>query len=320
MADSPIFTKLKSKEAKGICILIMFLHHLFAFPERLDNVFNSNYLVWLGQELAIIVGLYVFISGYGLALKPLRLKDGFEKIVKLWLTFSFVFAIFIPIGYYLGVYDFEVIEFLENLFFYKSSYNHEWWFFSLYVQLIVITILISLIKDAKISFVTLCVLFVVSVIIKKIDFGTTFLGLRIYLPVFILSYITCKYNLFDKVDNLLSKMLVKNLRIVCYIALAIIIGKKLGNICFIGIFFWFLAFSLININDWLSKVFCFLGKHSVNMWLVHTFFCYYYCKELFTSLPNPIIAFCLLLAMSLLTSIIIEYIKNRLKCLKIFFS
>ena len=111
---STLFTKLKSKEAKGICILIMFIHHLFAFPDRLDNVFNTDYLVRLGQEFGIIVGLYVFISGYGLALKPLSLKDGTDRIVKLWLSFCFVFFIFIPIGFCLGVYKFELKEFFEN--------------------------------------------------------------------------------------------------------------------------------------------------------------------------------------------------------------
>lgn len=42
--DLPIFNKIKSQEAKGICILIMLFHHFFAFPERLDNVFDQNIL------------------------------------------------------------------------------------------------------------------------------------------------------------------------------------------------------------------------------------------------------------------------------------
>lgn len=320
MIESSLFTKLKSKEAKGICILIMFIHHLFAFPERLDNVFNTDFLVRLGQEFGIIVGLYVFISGYGLALKPLSLWDGVERIKKLWFSFCLVFFIFIPIGLWLGVYKFEPKEFFENLFFISSSYNHEWWFFALYVQLIVITTILSLIKDQKVAFVVLCVLLLCSVIIKKFDFGTTFLGLRLYLPVFLLSYITCKYNLFEKADGLVCKVVgYRLIRGVVYFMLALVISKKFGDANFLAFFFWFLGFSCFTFN-YLSKVFCYLGKHSVNMWLVHTFYCYYYCKDLFVSRSNPILAFVVLLLLSLMTSIVIEYIKDRLKCLKTYFS
>ena len=321
MSKSTLFTKLKSKEAKGICILIMFIHHLFAFPDRLDNVFNTDYLVRLGQEFGIIVGLYVFISGYGLAIKPLSLKDGTDRIVKLWLSFCFVFFIFIPIGFCLGVYKFELKEFFENLFFISSSYNHEWWFFSLYVQLIVISTLLSLIKDKQQLSVILCILLILSVIIKKFDFGTTLLGLRIYFSVFLLSYITCKYGLFEKADVLLRKIVSPNLirGLICFIS-AIVISKKFGDANFLAFFFWFLGFSYFTVRPFFSKMFCFLGKHSVNMWLVHTFYCYYYCKNIFIFVSNPLLAFMVLLLLSLMTSIAIEYIKDRLRCLKIYFS
>lgn len=111
--------------------------------------------------------------------------------------------------------------------------------FALYVQLIVITTILSLIKDQKVAFVVLCVLLLCSVIIKKFDFGTTFLGLRLYLPVFLLSYITCKYNLFEKADGLVCKFVgYRLIRGVVYFMLALVISKKFGYANFLAFFFW----------------------------------------------------------------------------------
>ena len=71
-----LFTKDKSQVAKGLCIRIMWAHHLFAFPDRIAYVFDDTLLIRIGKECGIIVGLYVFISAYGLSIKPLSYKGG----------------------------------------------------------------------------------------------------------------------------------------------------------------------------------------------------------------------------------------------------
>lgn len=58
-----------------------------------------------------------------------------------------------------------------------------------------------------------------------------------------------------------------------------------------------------------NKVFLFFGKHSMNMWLIHTFFCYYYFqKEMLMISDNAIVAYVLLVVMSLLSSMVIDLI------------
>ena len=72
------------------------------------------------------------------------------------------------------------------------------------------------------------------------------------------------------------------------------------------IYLFVVFFRLIgNVN----KVFLFFGKHSMNMWLIHSFFCYYYFqKEMLMISDNAIVAYVLLVAMSLLSSMVIDLI------------
>ena len=68
-------TKEQSTVAKGIAILVMMAHHLYAFPDRFDFIWGHPYLIQLGQDLGIVVGLFVFLNGIGLTVNR-------EKLIK----------------------------------------------------------------------------------------------------------------------------------------------------------------------------------------------------------------------------------------------
>ena len=67
-------SKDQSTVAKGIAILVMFAHHLYAFPDRFDHIWGHPYLIQLGRDLGIVVGLFVFLSGIGLTATREKLK------------------------------------------------------------------------------------------------------------------------------------------------------------------------------------------------------------------------------------------------------
>lgn len=68
------FTKKESNVIKGIAIILMLMHHLWRFPDRLyysgitDNftIFGQSISLYLGDFGKICVSLFFFISGYGL--------------------------------------------------------------------------------------------------------------------------------------------------------------------------------------------------------------------------------------------------------------
>lgn len=50
-----------------------------------------------------------------------------------------------------------------------------------------------------------------------------------------------------------------------------------------------------------------MGKHSMNMWLVHTFFCFYFFQKLFLSLThNALISLIALVVLSYVSSLMID--------------
>lgn len=58
-----------------------------------------------------------------------------------------------------------------------------------------------------------------------------------------------------------------------------------------------------------NQVFLFFGKHSMNMWLIHSFFCYYYFqKEMLMVSNNAIVDYVLLVVVSLVSSVMVDWI------------
>jgi len=55
----------------------------------------------------------------------------------------------------------------------------------------------------------------------------------------------------------------------------------------------------------------FMGKHSMNMYLVHTFVCSYFFHDFIYGFKYPILIFAVLFAISLLLSIVIEFFKTK---------
>lgn len=58
------------------------------------------------------------------------------------------------------------------------------------------------------------------------------------------------------------------------------------------------------------NVISFIGKHSMNIYMVHTFIYYYFCSNIIYVSRFPLIIFILLLTYSLLLSVLIEFIKK----------
>jgi hypothetical protein len=65
----------------------------------------------------------------------------------------------------------------------------------------------------------------------------------------------------------------------------------------------------------LKRIFGFLGTHSTNMWLIHTFYCYYFLEatKIVYATQSVWIDFLILIAMSLVSSVILEFIFRMIK-------
>ena len=160
------FSRNDTKVVKGIAIVLMLYHHLFAFPARIDSdlsyisafsIDGETISYWIGVFGKLCVALFIFLAGYGTYLSC-RNKDNllsplYKKIKALYSTFWQVFVIFVPVCMALGVP--RVTKNLEDLIWNFSglhiTYNGEWWFFTPFIVLTLAYPLIKLFLDRKSS-------------------------------------------------------------------------------------------------------------------------------------------------------------------------
>lgn len=326
---------------KGIALLLLLCHHLFYIQNgKYDDIkiFNQYNLI---QEFAIAckvcVAIFVFLSGYGLAKKYNNIKldvKGFyvTRFVKLLLNFWFIWLLFVPIGIlFFGrsleqVYQHHIwlkafIDFIGLAYsFGYYGMNPTWWFMSCII--ILYLLFPFLFKYKKMRFVFLlcsigiifCPLFVLNPI-------------KYYLTSFLLGILFAQSQLFDRILSLQNAFAKISMSIFCLIFFLI------RNFLPYPLLFDSLLAILLVITCKLFiksgiafRCLIFLGKHSLNIFLFHTFIYYYYFCNIIYHSRNPLMIYITMLVLCLMISVVIEYLKKMLlfkslsdtlvKCLK----
>ena len=119
-------TRDKSLYIKAFAIILMLVHHLFTFPDRLPeggyiSLFSLQGLTveqFVGGFGKVCVCIFLFLSGYGLYIsyyqKEITINSVIQRIFKFYLQFWVVFIIFIPLGILLDKITFNLKEILLN--------------------------------------------------------------------------------------------------------------------------------------------------------------------------------------------------------------
>lgn len=325
------FTKKHTQMTKGIAIILMLIHHLFAYPDRL----KYQYIGFLkleqniGEFGKICVAMFLFLSGFGVyytLYKSNTIKESFKKSINkiklIYFNYWIVFLLFIPIGFLLFNVKFNLLELLLNFLGIESSYNYEWWFFRTYIILLISSpVFINKISNKNLlAFFEIFFGFVLSKILMIIGNGGYLLeevvNLLIWTPCFYMGVYFAKFDMFDYLKQLFKKIKLDNKIIYLIIGLLIIcfnnhIPGGTGRDALITPIF---IICIINIFDdsKAAGILTHLGKHSNNMWLVHSFFCYYYFQKVLFSTKISVLILLLLIVLSLLTSYVINYISSIL--------
>ena len=351
------FTKAHTQIAKGIAITLMMIHHLFRFPDRIQNgsyisilhLGNLRLEYLLGDFGNICIAMYLFLSGYGLYISSVKkdnftLKDSMEKLIKFMINYWVVFIVFVPIGLIWfsdsARYHFNINRFMANAFTLSSSYNSEWWFVRLYIELLLLFPLIKRILKRGIvastalvfSFYILAIIMeLIPAMIPKLGFlKKNFLygdirNILFWQMTFCMGCITAKFSLFSHINNWISYKSLDKKSFYSIIILAIMavrigcsygfeyVGK--GNPTYVDFvlapIFILMTANLVYRNK-SKKIFSALGAHSTNMWLTHTFFCYYYFQGLVFMPRLSIFIVMWLATLSLGSSIFINFVIRAL--------
>lgn len=319
-------SKEDTKMMKGIALWLMFAHHLFPFQDRIapGNEFlplirfgDTNLAYIIGHAGKLCVAIYLFLSGYGLYITVMKngrftITNVFKRLKKLYINYWVILFIFVPIGFAIGVKVFNAREFLYNFFAIDLTYNGEWWFLKLYVQLIILFPIMNKIirKNPWLSFL---IIFIFSKLGKIVTLSVNsnpnlvflnnhmiyrdFITLLYWQPIFFMGCLFVKFDLFTKMKEVFKKIKLHN-RLVYIIIFIVIIASRfnIADLTFESMRYDYLytpilIYVTINIlkGQKVKNIFIFLGNNSTNMWLTHSFLCYQYIQSIVYMPKIPIL-------------------------------
>ena len=323
-----------SNVLKGFALVLLLIHHLFGITSTIglyDDYVVGNYELVneLGKRGKLCVAIFVFLSGYGLT-RQAEQRGGIasicefykHRLLKLFINYWFIWLIFVPIGIFvfgrtlessyvtnIGIKTVIDVLGLAYLFGYYG-YNETWWFMSCIIVLyLIFPFLYRLEKNKKwlifglfySVFSLLCIYasrpiweysitFLVGNILGITGFRLHSGRVFFYLLISAMVILFCFRNfLFD------IRILVDSIFCVA--------------ICFL--------FSCCRIEI-LSKLhFGYLGKHSMNIFMFHTFIFSHWFKPQIYCTRNPVVIFVVLLFLCIVISVLLEYLKKYLGIEKI---
>lgn len=339
-----------SEKLKGIAIILMLMHHLFldrSVFESYGVIFKMvtsdriRNISWFGKEC---VAIFAFISAYGITKSYLKDKKNrgwfVNRAFKLYKGFWFIYILALVISiltnripYRCGnpflTTVYAVIDFfgLNNIFG-SPSLNGAWWYMEIALEIIVLIPILDKIYDKIGCAATL----ILALVLPKI-LGVNYLGLPAngnnsfvaFFMIIVLGVACAKYNLMERVITYIeSGSLWKKICFFLINTLFLYFGYHLfialpvnqfydinyGLVAFVLII-W-LRLYVINIPV-VSQILSILGKHSMNIYLVHIFIRSTYAQDFTYGFRYWELILLFLLTSSLIISIVIERIKRVIR-------
>lgn len=323
------FTKQHTLLAKGIAIILMLVHHLFAFPDRIRFPYIGFFHIeqYIAEFGKLCVAIFLFLSGVGLyySLRGNKVENilkSVDKVKNMYINYWIVFLLFVPIGFWIFDVKFNLTELVTNFLGIQSTYDAEWWFFRTYIALLITYPFIS-VKFSNNKWIAFFQSFlgfifgqVLKLVFKKLganDIITDpFISILIWSSCFYIGVFFAKFNIFQMIKNIFKKYRMDNRISNIAIILAIILLRKFipggsGRDALLSPIF-VICFTNIVYKSRIEKVLTLLGKHSNNMWLCHTFYCYYYFQNVIFYPKFSLLIVLFLIIVSLATSYVINYI------------
>ncbi len=330
--DSVITRNINIK-IKAVAVMLMVCLHTFAFPDRIKDVSYISLLeingvgieYYMGRFGSICVGMFLFLSGYGLYKKynKVTYKDVFKKIINLCCRYWIILSVFVSIGIFIEKYKFNLSKFINDCLLIEASYNPEAWFLRLYVMLLLLyPIILKIINKVNKVGIIICISFLLniigfilsklviiyniqSIILENIGIllGGNFL--------FVFGIIVVKYRVFSKLSekNVRKKIIyfvfLCTIPVISIVEFIPIIGE-VGKLILIPIFIFLLSKILDDKESILNKI----GLLSTDIWLMHSFFCYYLFQEISFYPSISVLIFLWIMLLSITSSYILKLIIN----------
>ena len=337
---------------KGIAIIAMLCHHVYnCQPEWVEAY--PFILTTIGELGKVCVAMFLFCSGYGLAVQyekviayttgladKVRITFVFilKRLIKFYSAYWFVFLIFVPITIFcfnrpLSAAYGENVNVWRCLFFDLlgvqgfSSYNITWWFNKLIILFYLsFPILYILIRNTQ--WLGLVASFIAMRFANQLgDFNycemflwqfpfVLGIGWTIYQGKMVgLSKFVTQHTPWIKVGLVLLLLIGILQRLYSIIPFGHIVGVRFDG--FLTLLILLCIILILRNKERYYLILSFLGKHSINIYLIHTFLNGYWSPVHQFLHTHTVCRFCglnmwILLLSCLLISILIEYLKDKI--------
>ena len=319
----------------------------YSMPEvhqTLPGFMGQGLETMLGIFGVICVPIFFFLAGYGLYLQTRR--DGFrleKRILAVYTQYWKVFFVFIPIGFlffrhqsdycnataYCHVFEQRGMqELFAALFCLKTPYNYEWWFLQGYVVFLVLGYIYLRLTEKMQNFwselaVVLAVNFYGGNALQWLmNAGVLpqdgpFLGLMTGHwngALVLVGIVFAKYRILDQWKARSMEKYTALTRLVFSLTiLTACFFLRLGGMSmkYDAIFvplFVLAAVALLGLAAPLYNAAAYVGRYSTSLWLIHTFYLYYYEPTArLTHISGSLWVDCIILvAMTLVSAIVLE--------------
>ena len=267
---------------KGIAILLMLIHHAFTFPEWIVVGYTPNpaFAHYLNSPTKLCVGIFAFITGWAVALDAeLTIKKAGKKILKLLFTYWIVCILVMMIAVGVCGYRPSILNVVGEFAGINRTLMVFCWYVPFYIESMLLLCISPKAYDRNIALgvVTGIVLpKVVFMLLARSFSGTLFeeqfANLRHWYPCIAVGYLCNRYNIFSYCRDL-TKKIPKTLLLIAGMSFCAI-GRYFST-TFDFIYCAVLVFSIADyMNQCKSEnkiggMLIALGKHSLNMWLIH---------------------------------------------------
>ncbi len=333
--ESVFMNKEQSVMLKGVAILMMLFLHLFNHPQ-IDAMctpllyIGSTPLVYFLSHAAHPVAIFLIISGYGLhyiyTKGQITIKGQIKKLCKLYIFYWLTLLIFVSIGHWIGKegYPGDWETAVLNAIGLRSNYNTETWFLFPYALLSLSAF--YLFKGmgkigVPMSILTSGALYLASIytisryIAPYGAYGTWAYFVCTYFDLLLPFIIGAALHHIGTTHQLRIAIFSQHQWLVYILLLGLIVidcslSNAITNLIFeIALAVLFLQIRIVSaIKSFLSA----MGKQSMVMWLIHTYFCNYFFHDFIYGFKYPIIIYTALLVISYCTSLLISFCGNKL--------
>lgn len=335
------FTKYHSNMAKGLAILFLLFYHLFESAELLVSLevnhapFSQESFLRFSGFGNICVSVFVFLTAFGIASglfgeslpEALFWKTAYSQAAKRFFRLMLHFAIlYLSVNLLWGTrFDYKslygpgiqgillmVTDGLGlSMFFGTPTLNATWWYMEIaYLLIFLVPVLVQLTR--KLGCLVLLPGFFLPYAL------TIHPDLERYLFVAFFGVCAAREGWPQKLLNLKFHPALQWLAGIGGLALCVLVRQNFMVHEYylhlldapIALFMLYLGAGLLGSVPVLGKALAFVGRHSMNIYMVHTFFYMILWRQYIYHFRYAGITFLLLLAVSLLYSVILEALKK----------